>query len=78
MDVKTGDYVYIDDRVIDTKVTQLLQQNKNKSAIRWDNYHSVIFEVIGFNSEGLAILRDVQQNEIHISKKALIVVPRQG
>lgn len=76
VEIRLGDYVTIDDQTIDQKVAQLLRDGKNKPAIRWDNYHDVLFEVIGFTEDGLIIIRDPQENEVRISKRALHLIPR--
>lgn len=73
-DIRVDDYVSIYEDVIDRKVQQLLLEYKNNSAMRWDSYRNVAFRVKGFDNDNLAILIDAEQNEIHISRKALYVV----
>lgn len=73
-DINVDDYVSIYEDVIDRKVRQLLLEYKNNSAMRWESYRNMAFKVKGFDEEHLVILLDADQNEIHISKKALYVV----
>jgi len=68
-----GEYVGIKEIVIDRKVQQLLHDNKNKSAIRWDSYRTMVFRIKGFDNDNLAVLMDANGNEIHISQKALFL-----
>ena len=68
-----GEYVGIKEIVIDRKVQQLLHDNKNKSAIRWDSYRTMVFRIKGFDNDNLAVLMDANGNEIHISQKALLL-----
>lgn len=70
-----GDFVSIDERVIDHKVTQLRSENKNKMAQRWETYRNVIFRINDFDSQNLVVLVDAMGNEIHISRRALILQP---
>ena len=71
--VEVNDFVSIHEDVIDRKVAQLMLQNKNKQAARWESYRNLSFRVKGFDEQGLAILLDVNNNEIHISKRALYI-----
>lgn len=73
-DIRVDDYVSIYEDVIDKKVKQLLLEYKTNSAMRWESYRNMAFKVKGFDAESLAILLDAEQNEIHISRKALYVV----
>lgn len=72
---KEGDFVSIDERIIDHKVSQLRAENKMKTAMRWDSYRNVVFRIYEFDSDNLAVLVDAMGNEIHISKRALILQP---
>lgn len=71
--VTVGDFVLIDENIIDKKVQELLLKDQNRSALRWDSYRNFKFEIIGIDKENLIILRDPDGNEIHISRKALRV-----
>lgn len=74
VDLTVGDYVSIYEDIIDRKVAGLLNENKNRSAARWDSYRNVAFRIIYFDKENLAVLEDAHGNEIHISKRALYIV----
>lgn len=71
IEVRIGDYVSIKESVIDKKVQELLVAGKNKPALRWDSYRNLNFQIIGIDADNLIILRDADENEIHISRKAL-------
>ena len=68
--IEVGDYVCIRESVIDQKVAQLLLDNKNKQAIRWDSYRNFAFKVIAVEG-GLYTLHDAQNHVLQLSKKAL-------
>ena len=72
--ITNGDYVRINPAKLDKIVQQFLNENKNKLALRWDSYRNLAFVVIGKDSNNLIILRDANNNEIHISKKSLEIV----
>jgi hypothetical protein len=74
IDIRNGDYVCIKEDKIDKIVQQLLKENKNKLAVRWDSYRNLAFLVIGKDDQNLIILRDSNNHEIHISAKSLILV----
>lgn len=73
-DIEIGAYVRIKEDKIDRIVQQFLIDGKNKLAVRWDAYRNLAFRVIGVDKNNLIILIDNDNNQVHISKKSLLIV----
>lgn len=74
IEIRIGDYARIKENVIDKRIQQLLIEFKNKQAVRWEGYRNLAFRVAGIDNQNLVILIDNDNNQVHISAKAIEIV----